>query len=408
MLVRVPILPSMGKGSSSTTGCSPRRLGVGETGLTPRRPGGGETSQNSEGSPGSLAHAMQLLTDHIASNATRVSELMRTWDTDGNGLIDRKEFAAAMKALGILFPRQVIDEVYSHFDADGSGTLTYTEIVLKARRMAFAKGFVPKSSAEPQRRMSRVNELWERRNRTVVEEHERMVSEQRAELRRETLRRRDEARAHVVETLRGRRESARERALARRERFWTRKQRDERRREEVRRAELDAYHAPVRFLPSLPEAASIARRTWASDKVRVRTPDRLEEISNISSLSDMWVGTIVQKWTAPSTETVLVANLKHGREKKKGRAPSARDFIHVPRGPEIGQAAAESGASEAGLPPIENKMGGRLRLDVEGGGAAGDQIEYVDERTPRPPPQSPLAPPRSPRSTRVRVPHTVR
>ena len=41
-----------------------------------------------------LQHAMQLICDALAQSAGRVTDLLREWDTDQNGLIDKKEVRA--------------------------------------------------------------------------------------------------------------------------------------------------------------------------------------------------------------------------------------------------------------------------------------------------------------------------
>ena len=46
----------------------------------------------------------QLLREALTANATRVVDLFRDWDVDGNGTISRREFRGAIIALGYTPP----------------------------------------------------------------------------------------------------------------------------------------------------------------------------------------------------------------------------------------------------------------------------------------------------------------
>lgn len=100
---------------------------------------------------------------------------MEQWDDDRNGLISKKEWRKACAAMGILFPREVVDSLFDFFDEDGSGSLDHKEVVLKARRAAFQRGFVPKQDAKPPNALRRLDAYWARRNRTTMERHEQQV-----------------------------------------------------------------------------------------------------------------------------------------------------------------------------------------------------------------------------------------
>ena len=232
--------------------------------------------------------------------------------------------------MGILFPRHVVDKVFDSFDTDGSGLLCYHELILRVRRAAFHKGFIPKPRPNQRSSMSRLNAYWERRNRMVVEDHTRSVSELRSEQQLRRDQQRDEARAELVGQLRSKRETRRREALHRGEVFAARRQREDLHARAVVDAHNTAYNASVRFLPAVPEAAALARRTWAREAVRVATAEREEEVSRINELSDVWVGSIVKAWAAPSQETVLVTNLKKVKKAGEGKAPKAKDFRLVP------------------------------------------------------------------------------
>ena len=64
----------------------------------------------------------------LEKNSTRVIDLFKEWDEDGDGQISKKEFRTSMKALGLDLPRVEIDAVFDEMDPDGSGTLEYKEI----------------------------------------------------------------------------------------------------------------------------------------------------------------------------------------------------------------------------------------------------------------------------------------
>ena len=64
----------------------------------------------------------------LKTNLMRLTDLLRLWDEDGNGSVDRREFAEAIAALGCDAPRSETDALFASFDADGSGQVDYREI----------------------------------------------------------------------------------------------------------------------------------------------------------------------------------------------------------------------------------------------------------------------------------------
>ena len=76
------------------------------------------------------------LRDALTANLSRVMDLFREWDTDGNGMIDRKEFHKAIRALGVRAPRAEVNTLFDTFDADGGGTLEASELAKVLRRGA--------------------------------------------------------------------------------------------------------------------------------------------------------------------------------------------------------------------------------------------------------------------------------
>ena len=61
-------------------------------------------------------------------NATRVMDLFRSWDENGDGQVSCAEFHHAMAVLGLEVPAESIDELFAGWDADGGGTLEFYEL----------------------------------------------------------------------------------------------------------------------------------------------------------------------------------------------------------------------------------------------------------------------------------------
>ena len=90
----------------------PRRSTVGERTLTLNR-----------------AESVTLrLADMLDVNYSRVSDLFRAWDTNGDGKISRTEFRRAMEFLKLPSTDAEIDELFDKFDRDGSGSLNFKEL----------------------------------------------------------------------------------------------------------------------------------------------------------------------------------------------------------------------------------------------------------------------------------------
>ena len=72
--------------------------------------------------------AKQLRTA-LADSATRLLDLFRAWDDNGDGLISKKEFRAAVVALGFKeVPKSECDALFDMFDKDHSGVIDYKEM----------------------------------------------------------------------------------------------------------------------------------------------------------------------------------------------------------------------------------------------------------------------------------------
>jgi len=74
------------------------------------------------------APVAEQLAQALHKNATRVLDLFRSWDANGDGQVSRAEFHKAMPALGLDVPKQVIDDLFSEWDRDGGGELGYAEL----------------------------------------------------------------------------------------------------------------------------------------------------------------------------------------------------------------------------------------------------------------------------------------
>ena len=58
----------------------------------------------------------------------KVSELLRDWDEDRNGSVDRKEFAMMMPALGLRASKEDIDVVFALIDSSADGQISQEEL----------------------------------------------------------------------------------------------------------------------------------------------------------------------------------------------------------------------------------------------------------------------------------------
>ena len=268
-----------------------------------------------EGVPGSLEAAFQQTCDILARSASKVEQLLVDWDADGNGLIDKKEFRNACRAMGVLFDRAILDKLFELFDDDDSGNLDHRELVMKARKAAFQRGFIPKREAPEPTAARRFDMYWEKRNQRNVDKHRTMVMHREAldDARRKAAI--DDRRAELLRQMKEKNETTRQMGVGRRERFWMR-----RAREDNAAAQELAAAAPVRtrirkasaedevvFLPSLPESRALAKKTWARDRVRERTSETLEAMNDVNKLQDVWVGSIIDLWKQPSQEEVRAA-----------------------------------------------------------------------------------------------------
>ena len=67
----------------------------------------------------------EQLHDELVRNAVRVLDFFRDMDSDGNGEVDRAEFAQALPLLGLHAPPEAVAACFDLFDKDGAGTITF-------------------------------------------------------------------------------------------------------------------------------------------------------------------------------------------------------------------------------------------------------------------------------------------
>ena len=104
-----------------------------------RRPRVGKSRWATVASASTLLVRAEALKTRLAQNLAKMGDLFYTWDTDGDGTIDRREFHAAVQSFGMSEPEQVCDLVFNEFDEDRSGAVDYSEYMLKMLRDALVR-----------------------------------------------------------------------------------------------------------------------------------------------------------------------------------------------------------------------------------------------------------------------------
>jgi len=77
--------------------------------------------------PGALEISEQIALA-LKGVASRVLDLFREWDTNGDGEISKKEFRKAMVSLGLEVPVKDVDALFDKWDGDGGGCIQYKEL----------------------------------------------------------------------------------------------------------------------------------------------------------------------------------------------------------------------------------------------------------------------------------------
>ena len=67
------------------------------------------------------------LRDALKANATRIIDLFKEWDVDGDGQVSKAEFSRALPMLGLQVDAGMASSLFDAFDPDGSGDIGYKE-----------------------------------------------------------------------------------------------------------------------------------------------------------------------------------------------------------------------------------------------------------------------------------------
>ena len=77
------------------------------------------------------------LRDALGRSCARITQIMETWDTDGNGQIDLKEFTRAVRSLGYAdIKERHIAAIFREFDVNESGEVSRSEMSTKLQKYA--------------------------------------------------------------------------------------------------------------------------------------------------------------------------------------------------------------------------------------------------------------------------------
>ena len=76
-----------------------------------------------------LAAEKTVLKQALAASLSRMSDLLREWDEDGSGSIDKKEFTRAIQALGLGGSVVACEAIFDEYDQDDSGQLSHAELI---------------------------------------------------------------------------------------------------------------------------------------------------------------------------------------------------------------------------------------------------------------------------------------
>ena len=68
------------------------------------------------------------LKESLDAHASRVIDLFRKWDIDGDGTVDKKEFRAGLEHLGFGALASHAETLFDTFDENSSGTISFKEL----------------------------------------------------------------------------------------------------------------------------------------------------------------------------------------------------------------------------------------------------------------------------------------
>ena len=99
--------------------------------------------------------------DALVANGSRVMELFRSWDDDGDGEVSKAEFQRAMLLIGLCAPpeatgaqksavTEAVSSLFDSFDSDGGGTIGFRELNKMLRRTVTPAAPPPPAPRSPQ------------------------------------------------------------------------------------------------------------------------------------------------------------------------------------------------------------------------------------------------------------------
>jgi hypothetical protein len=144
-------------------------------------------------------------------------------------------------------------------------------------------------------------------------------------------------RAESLARMHNKRYVEQQRAVARKEPFPTQRRRAKRSAEIVKRVCAEALAQPITYLPAMPAAANLARRSWARDDLQTEA-ERDEAKSLVEELSDDLgtLNTVISAWVRPDMQKQWLTSLKGRASEGKGMAPQSRHFRAISSKPGIG------------------------------------------------------------------------
>lgn len=81
----------------------------------------------------------------LRTGGSRILDMFRQWDKDGDGTVDRAEFINAMPKFGFDLPPKEIGKLFDEWDSDGGGSLSFKELarILKKRPVSGSRPGTP-------------------------------------------------------------------------------------------------------------------------------------------------------------------------------------------------------------------------------------------------------------------------
>jgi len=124
----------------------------------------------------------------LAANWTRVNDLFRQFDTNGDGAISKKEFLTGMKTLGLEADMDDVSELFRAFDEDDSGAIDFEELnkLLRAGNTAEIKDSV-KDKMKSVAKISALTSSWYKERQAAEQRQKEQQKEQRERMRKKWL-----------------------------------------------------------------------------------------------------------------------------------------------------------------------------------------------------------------------------